>query len=98
MTAEPAPSTLSGTRIITSVWVVLSVVTVISWWLGHRRGQGGLVASVPVTVALLTLGLIKSRLIIRYFMEVRTAPMWLRIATDSWLIIFWGAVLGIYLY
>lgn len=23
---------------------------------------------------------------------------WLRIATDGWLIVFWGAALGIYLY
>ena len=89
---------LSGTRIVTSVWVILSAMTVVSWLLGPGHTRGSLVASVPITVAVLTLGLIKSRLIIRYFMEVRTAPMWLRIATDVWLIVFWGTVLGSYLY
>jgi hypothetical protein len=98
MTTATVSETPSGARIVTYVWAVLSVITVISWWLGPGHAQGGLVASVPITVAILTLGLIKSRLIIRYFMEVRTAPMWLRIATDAWLIVFWGAVLGLYLY
>ncbi|CAN5559641.1 cytochrome C oxidase subunit IV family protein [soil metagenome] len=98
VTPQIASSTPPGTRIVTYVWVALSVITVISWWLGHGPARGDLVASVPITVAVLTLGLLKSRLIIRYFMEVRTAPIWLRIATDAWLIAFWGAVLGIYLY
>jgi hypothetical protein len=30
-------------------------------------------------------------------MEVRTAPAWLRMATDAWLVVLWGAVLAIYL-
>ncbi len=31
------------------------------------------------------LAVIKTRLIIREFMEVRTAPLWLKLATDGWL-------------
>jgi hypothetical protein len=31
-------------------------------------------------------------------MEVRTAPVWLRLATDAWLVVLWGAVLTIYLW
>jgi hypothetical protein len=37
-------------------------------------------------------------LIIRHFMEVRTAPRWLRLSTDGWLVALWGAVLVIYLW
>ena len=44
------------------------------------------------------LAFIKGRLIIRYFMEVRTAPRWLKLSTDAWLVIVWAAVLAIYLY
>jgi hypothetical protein len=44
------------------------------------------------------MALIKARFIIRYFMEVRTAPSWLRMATDAWLVVLWGAVLAIYLW
>ncbi len=52
----------------------------------------------PITAVVLTLALVKSRLIIRYFMEVRTAPpRWLRSATDAWLVVLFGAAFVIYL-
>jgi Prokaryotic Cytochrome C oxidase subunit IV len=96
-----APGTTRDTkaaRRTTVAWAVLIVITVLSWWLapGHS-GDGPVVASIPITVVVVLLGLIKSRLIIQNFMEVRTAPRWLRLATDGWLIVLWGAVLGIYL-
>jgi hypothetical protein len=95
--AERRPESQS-TRATTYVWLFLSAITVISWWLapGHPGGQA--VASVPITVAVVLLGFVKGRMIIRYFMEVRTAPRWLKAATDAWLIVLWAAILGIYLY
>jgi hypothetical protein len=53
---------------------------------------------VPITVAVVALGFVKGRLIIRYFMEVQTAPRWLKVATDAWLVVLWLAVLAIYLF
>ena len=53
--------------------------------------------SVGVTAVVLVLALVKSRLIIRYFMEVRSAPAWLKWATDAWLAVLFVAVFGIYL-
>ena len=53
---------------------------------------------VALTIAVLAMAFIKARLIIGYFMEVRTAPSWLRAATDAWLVVLWGAVLAIYLW
>jgi hypothetical protein len=50
-----------------------------------------------VTAIVLAIALVKCRLVIRTFMEVRTAPTWLRRSTDLWLILFWGAVLALYL-
>ncbi|MUL83425.1 MULTISPECIES: cytochrome C oxidase subunit IV family protein [unclassified Mycolicibacterium] len=86
-------------RRITYVWLFLSVITVVSWWVGHLGGGGAQVgASVPITVVVLALAVLKSRLIIGHFMEVRTAPAWLRIGTDVWLAVLWGAVLVIYLW
>ena len=66
----------------------------------HRQSRGGwhpepggqAVASVAITVAVVLLGFIKGRLIIRYFMEVRSAPQWLKVATDAWLIVLWAAI------
>jgi caa(3)-type oxidase subunit IV len=91
--------TATATRTTTWVWVILCAITIATWWLapGHR-GDGPVAASVPITVAVVLLGFIKGRFIIQYFMEVRTAPRWLRLSTDAWLTILWLAILGIYLY
>jgi hypothetical protein len=90
MTANPA-------RVITLTWIVLCAITVVSWWLAPGHGGGVAVASLPITVAVIVLGFIKCRLIIRNFMEVRAAPRWLKLSTDAWLVVLWAAVLGIYL-
>lgn len=88
----------TDTRAITIAWLALSAITVISWWLapGHSGGHAG--PSIPLTVAAILLGFVKCRVIIRYFMEVRTAPRWLRLSTDGWLVALWTAVLVIYLW
>jgi caa(3)-type oxidase subunit IV len=101
VTVEASPaaaSRASADRAVTVAWVVLSSITVASWWLAPARGDHDAVASIPITLAVIALGVIKGRLIIRYFMEVRTAPRWLRWATDAWLAVLWAAVLAIYLY
>lgn len=82
----------------TTVWLVLSAITVVSWWLAPGHSAGHATANVSITVAVIVLGFVKGRMIIRYFMEVRTAPRWLKICTDAWLVALWGAILGIYLY
>ncbi|TPG33248.1 cytochrome C oxidase subunit IV family protein [Mycolicibacterium hodleri] len=91
-------SLLSDSRRTTLVWLALCAITISSWWLapGHRGGQAA-VASVPITVAVISLGFIKGRLIIQTFMEVRTAPQWLRLSTDAWLVVLWASILAIYL-
>jgi len=84
---------------LTLVWLVLCAVTIVSWWLGGTaEHHGHFVFSTPVTIGVLAIGLFKCRLIMQNFMEVRTAPRWLRLFTDIWLVAFWGAVLAIYLY
>ena len=88
----------SELRAITWVWGVLVLITIGTGWLAPAAHAGHLAqASLPITVLVLTLALIKSRLIIRYFMEVRTAPRWVRAATDAWLAALFGAVIVIYL-
>lgn len=85
-------------RAITCAWAVLTVITVVSWWLAPGHSGGVAMPNVAITVAVIVLGFIKGRLIIRYFMEVRTAPRWLRVGTDAWLAVLWLAVLAIYLF
>ncbi|MGB6207753.1 cytochrome C oxidase subunit IV family protein [Mycobacterium sp.] len=90
--------TTTAARTTTYAWIILSAITIVSWWLAPGHTRGAAVASVPITVAVVLLGFIKGRMIIRYFMEVRTAPLWLKLFTDAWLVILWAGVLAIYLY
>jgi LPXTG-motif cell wall-anchored protein len=94
-----ALATTGSSRTITYAWLGLSAMTVLSWWLAPGRNQDDVaVASVPITVTVALLAFVKGRMIIRYFMEVRTAPRWLKAATDTWLTMLWLAIVGIYLF
>ncbi|MCX2929222.1 cytochrome C oxidase subunit IV family protein [Mycobacterium sp. CVI_P3] len=88
---------MTSERTITWTWLVLVAITVGSWWLAPAHTRGVASASVAVTCVVLGLALVKARLIIRNFMEVRTAPNWLKLATDAWLGVLFTAVLVIYL-
>ena len=90
--------TTTKARAITYVWILVSAIAIVSWFLGPAHTHGPVAASAPITITLLAMAFIKARLIIGYFMEVRTAPVWLRLATDAWLVVLWGAVLAIYLW
>jgi hypothetical protein len=89
---DPAP------RAATVVWLVLCALTIGFWWLSPAHSARVAVPSLPITVAVIVLGFVKCRLIIRHFMEVSAAPRWLRLATDGWLLALWGGALVIYLY
>ena len=65
-------------RTTTNAWIILSAITILWWWLPH-----GPAATVPITVAVILLGFIKGRMIIRYVVEVRTAPRWLSYFTPG---------------
>lgn len=87
----------TSTRTITVTWLVLTAITIASWWLAPGHSSTTVGASVTVTVLVLALAAVKCRLIIRNFMEVRGAPHWLQWATDGWLVTLIGAVVVIYL-
>jgi caa(3)-type oxidase subunit IV len=86
------------TRAITYAWLVLTGITIASWWLAPGHSSGVAVPNLAITVAVIALGFVKGRLIIGYFMEVRTGPRWLRLATDAWLAVLWLGILAIYLW
>ena len=88
---------MTNQRTMTWTWLVLIAITVGSWWLAPAHSHGVASDSVVVTGVVLTLAAVKARLIIRQFMEVRTAPVWLKVATDAWLGVLITTVLVIYL-
>jgi hypothetical protein len=79
---------------LVGVWALLSIITIASWWMGSR--SDGRVYGL-VTAGVLLFALIKSRLVMRYFMEVRFAPRWLRLTCDLWLVLVFGVVFALYL-
>lgn len=89
--------TTGGAR-LSFVWLMLSAITIAAWWLGPAHTHTGTVPSVPITLAVLAMALVKAWLIIAHFMEVRTAPWWLRLFTGSWLVVLWAAIVVIYLW
>lgn len=87
---------MSMTTRLTIVWLALSALTVSAWWIGDTHGHAGFNASVPITLSVLAMAFIKIRLVIQDFMEVRTAPLWLRFATELWLVTLFAGVTWLY--
>jgi|SRR5579859_5247843 len=79
-----------------AVWVALSAITVLSWWIGSQRGHNAFAMNSAITFAVLGIAAVKMRVIIREFMEVRHAPALLRRLTDAWLAVLFVTLLGIY--
>ncbi len=88
--------TKSMTTHLTIAWLALSALTALSWWVGDRHGHGAASTNLPITVAVLGMALIKVRIIIQDFMEVRTAPAWLRVTSDLWLIGLFAGLMWMY--
>ena len=82
-------------RSVVHVWSALTLITLLAWRLSPDQDAA---LGKELVAGIVVLGLIKCRFVIRCFMEVRHAPRWLRIATDTWLVLLWGALLGIYLW
>ncbi|CAJ1498205.1 cytochrome C oxidase subunit IV family protein [[Mycobacterium] burgundiense] len=91
-----APATTA--RTINLAWIALCLITIGSWWLAPAHFKNTVDPSVPITALVLLLTFIKSRLVMRYFMEVRTAPQWLRRSCDAWLVLLHLSVFVIYLF
>lgn len=88
---------MTDTKRLSLVWIVLSVVTAVTWLLGHEFDLGhNTMPAVALIVLAITFG--KVYLIIRHFMEVRRAPLWLRVFSDVWLIVLGGTMVALYLW
>jgi hypothetical protein len=86
----------SSTRRLALVWLALSAVTLVSWWIGSAHGQPAFRLNAAVTFGVLAIAAVKVRLIITEFMEARHAPRLLRRLTDAWLALLMLSLLAIY--
>ena len=78
------------------VWAILSAITVASWWLS--QGGAEFKISPVVTVTVLLIAGFKVQLVVRYFMEVKTAPTWLKYTMNAWLLILLLLLFGFYFF
>ncbi len=81
-------------RKITFVWLVLILATALSWQLGHGFGFGD--RYTYATVAIVIIAFIKVRLVFLDFMELRHAPLPLRLAFESWALVVGGTLIACY--
>ena len=83
---------------LTLVWLLLTGVTLLSWWLGSSEASSSLGVSTPVTLGVIALAMVKTHLVFWHFMELRSAPAWLRWSCDGWLAFLALMLVGIYRY
>jgi multisubunit Na+/H+ antiporter MnhE subunit len=76
----------------TLICALLMLATAVSWWLGTDSfSTGSSVAG--ITAALMVIAFVKVHFVIRYFMEVRLAPLALRLACGGWVVLVCAAIL-----
>lgn len=77
------------------VWLILTVLTVISWALGTEHGFG--TYHTPASLVIIAVAVFKIRLIGLYFMELRNAPLALRGIFEGYCVILFALLTGMYL-
>ena len=78
------------------VWLTLSAITLAQLAVGSLGEQDSLTPNAAVTSSAIVIALIKVRVIIREFMEVRHAPVLLCRLTDLWVVVTGVSLLGSY--
>ena len=78
------------------VWLALSAITIAQLGVGSLDGRDALRPNAAITVSAIVIALIKVRIIIQEFMEVRHAPPLLCRLTDLWVAFAGVSLLGCY--
>jgi hypothetical protein len=80
---------------LTIVWALLTTVTVVSSLIALDGGATHQI-NTTVTTAVLLIAAVKAYLVIRHFMEVRRAPVWLKATTSGWVLGLFTLLLSFY--
>lgn len=80
---------------VSAAWLFLMLATSLSWWLGQDHAFSSGISSDYriVSNGLILIAFIKVRIVIRYFMEVREAPLALKLVCDGWIVLVCGAII-----
>jgi hypothetical protein len=77
------------------VWALLTTVTIVSSLIALDGGASHQINTTVTTVVLL-IAAVKAFLVIWHFMEVRRAPVWLKLTTSGWVLALFALLLGLY--
>lgn len=89
---------LRENRAITYVFVLLTGLTLASWWLAEGGQFNSAGSSSPyLALGIFALAFFKVRLVIMYFMELKHAPLILRALFEAWVGILFLAMCFVYL-
>ena len=75
-------------------WLALSAITIMQLGIGAIDGRAALSGKSAIAASAIGIALIKVRIIIREFMEVRHAPVLLGRLTDLWIVLTGAILLG----
>ena len=78
------------------VWLALSAITIAQLLVGSLDGRAALAPNAAIAASAIGIALVKVRIILREFMEVRHAPVLLCRLTDLWLVLTGAILLGGY--
>ena len=76
------------------IWLLLVAATAVSWSMGHGIGLHTLHAA---GAAIIFVAFVKVRFVILDFMEIRHAPLTMRIAGESWVAVICTVLILLYL-
>ena len=88
---------LHPSRSLVRTWLVLLLASFLGYLLGLRLEVEPRQTHTFFAVSILLIAIVKCRIVIRNYMDVRFAPVWLQRACDSWLLLNFGMVVAYYL-
>lgn len=77
----------------TLIWALLVTATMLSWTLGHGIGFK---SARTAGVAILLVSFVKVRFVILEFMEIRSAPRWMRLVSEAWIVLIALVLVGLF--
>jgi hypothetical protein len=83
-----------GGKRLTVIWLALCAITLAQLQVGSGDGRTGLTPNAAIAASAILIALIKVRVILREFMEVRHAPALLGGLTDLWVVLTGAILLG----
>ena len=79
---------------ITVIWLLLVAATAVSWEMGHGAGFSSVRYA---SVSIIVIAFIKVRFVIMDFMEIRGAPLFMRIVGELWTVTICTVLVTLYL-